>query len=99
MSKNGSKSRRRIAGLLEFQQGVLPGVDVDRVNPAGTVQRVVEGIAARRRDHDDRVVRPEAERRAIEARVFPTGVVDEVVAVNPGETPLAEWHVGHAQTS
>jgi hypothetical protein len=77
------------AGDLEVQQRVLPRVHVDRVDVPGVVERVVEGVAARRRDHHELVVRLDREGLTVETRVFPAGVVDEVVVVHPAEGLLA----------
>jgi hypothetical protein len=66
---------------LQLEEVVLPGVDVDRDDP-GPRERVVEGVAARARDHEHAVLRPKRQGLVVDGRVLPALVVDEVLAVN-----------------
>ncbi len=57
-------------------------VDVDGVNLGGAVEEVVEGVAAGAGDHDDAAIRLEGEEFAVDAGIFPAGVVDQLAAVD-----------------
>jgi hypothetical protein len=69
-------------GELEGQEGVLAGIEVDAVDAAGSLQGVVEGIAARRGDDQHFVFGAQFKGDPVEPGVFPAGVVDEVVAMH-----------------
>ena len=77
------------ARQLQFQKRVLTRVHVDGMDVLHAGQRVVQGIAAGRGDHQHGVVGPELQRLAVEPRVLPAGVINEVVSVNEVEDSAA----------
>src|SRR5262249_41097999 len=88
---------------LELHERVLNGIDVNRVDLARSRKEVVERVAAGAGDDSHAVVRAEVECLAVECRVFPAGVVDQVPAVYRLEDartePLAGGRgVDHAKT-
>src|SRR5262249_29582760 len=81
-------------GALQFEQGVLDGVDVHRVDLPGAGEEVVEGVAAGAGDDQDAVVGGEVEGGPVQGRVLPARVVDEVAAVDRLEDPVVEALAG-----
>jgi hypothetical protein len=81
-------------GGLQFQEGVLDGVHVHGVDLAAAGQQVVQGVAAGAGDDQEAVVGPEIEGLAVQGRVFPAGVVNEVVAVDRPEDARVELFLG-----
>ena len=67
---------------LELEQSILAVIDVYGVNFSRTIEQVVEGIAPGARNHDHAAVGFELEQLTVDARIFPTGVVDQLPAVN-----------------
>jgi len=60
------------------------------VNPLGAEQGVVQHIAAGAGDRQQGVLGAEIQGLAVHRRVFPTGVVDQVVAMHEMETLVTE---------
>jgi len=69
-------------GHFEFQQGVLAEIHVDGMNLGGIIEQVIQRIAACAGDHDDFRGGIESEHLAIEPRVLPGTVVDEIGAMD-----------------
>ena len=65
-------------GRLEFEQSSLTRVAVDRLDRAGSREQIIESVAAAAGDDEDAIGRAEFKRLAVESRVFPASVVDEV---------------------
>ncbi len=70
---------------LEVEKGVLADVQIDGVNVRGPLQGIIQRIAARRGNDQDPIERPQIERLAVEARVFPAGVVNQVPPMDEPE--------------
>jgi hypothetical protein len=83
-------------GQLELQKRVLPRVEIHGNHAFGPREGIVQGVAARRGDDQDRVVGPEFEGDPVQARVLPAGVVDEVVLMHElkhaAAHPFADGH-------
>ena len=82
--------QRLDAGELQFEQRVLAGIHVHGVDMTRPRQRIIQRVAAGRGDHQHVVVRLQAQRHTIEARVLPARVVDQVMAVDQVEDVPAE---------
>jgi hypothetical protein len=78
------------AGDLQVEQSVLPRIHIDGMHAVRPAQGVIECVAAGRRDDQDVVARPDFQGHAIQPRVFPAGVIDQVVAVDEFEDPPAD---------
>ena len=67
---------------LELEHGVLAVVDVDRMDLGRPIEQVVERVATGAGDHDDAALSVESHEFAIDARIFPAGVVDQLPAMD-----------------
>jgi len=67
---------------FQFQQGVLAVVHIHGVNLRRPVQQVVQGVAPGAGDHHHPAGRIQFHQLAVNARILPTGVVDELAAVH-----------------
>ncbi len=76
-------------GELQLEQRVLSRVHIDRVDFLGLAQGVVDGIAPGGGDNHNRIGWLQFKRLAIEPRIFPTGVVDQIVAMNESKDASA----------
>jgi hypothetical protein len=83
--------------LLEFEEGILSRVDVDRIDSLWLVEGVVERVAAGRGDHQQAVARAELKRHPVEAGILPAGVVDQVLTVAELKNGLANCGSKHAR--
>ena len=89
---------------LQLEERVLPRIGIHRVDAPRTGERVIERVAAGARDHQHGVVGAEVERKAIDRRILPAGVVDERARVDDVEHFLidaigqAEWCDSHVVT-
>ena len=70
------------AGQFQVQKGVLPRIHIDGHDLFRAGQGVVQGIAAGGGNDQDRIVGHEVQCLLIQPRIFPAGVVDQVVAMN-----------------
>jgi hypothetical protein len=88
-------------GDLQLQQGILTRVYVHGIDPARTQQGIVQRVAAGRRDRHQAVARTQGQGDAVQSRVLPTGVVNQMAAVNQTEYAAAEpfLHGDHAKAS
>ena len=69
-------------GELQFQQGVLPGIHVHRMDLLGFVEQIVQCVAPCAGNHHHTAVGAQLQHLAIETRILPTGVVDERTRVD-----------------
>jgi hypothetical protein len=51
----------------------------------GVVEQVIECVAASARDHDDAAFVVESHEFAVDARILPAGIVDEIAPVDPSK--------------
>lgn len=75
---------------FQFQKEILTRVDVNRMNPRRPVQEHVEDVASRARDGHQLAVLPDPEKRAIDARILPSRIVNKPVAMQCREQALVE---------
>jgi hypothetical protein len=88
-------------GEFELEHGVLAWIDVNSVDLRRVVEQVVEGIATGACDHDNPTVRAKLEQLAIDARILPAGVVDQLSTMNMVENQIVrrlENALGGVQT-
>ena len=76
---------------------VLLGIHIDRMHMARSCQRIIQGVAARRGDDHNAILRREFECNAVKARVFPALVVDDIPPVNEIEPSFAESFDNHSE--
>ena len=75
-------------GELELQERILTEIDVDRVNGRRAFNEIIEHVAPGARDHDDLAVPIQLHQLAVDARILPCRVVDEIGAVNTPEDEI-----------
>ena len=69
------------AGHFKFQQCVLPGIHIDGIDVIESRQCVGQGIATCRSDDQEVVFGGQFENLFVNSRVFPAGIIDEIVSV------------------
>ena len=83
-------------GQFQFQQGILPIIDIHGVNFFGAVQQVVKNIAPGTGDDHQFAGWVQVKKLPVDFGIFPAGVIHEAVVVNQVEKFLCG---GFYQTS
>jgi hypothetical protein len=76
--------------FFQGQQGVLPGIDINTMDLCRIVQQVFQRIAAGTGDHYNFTLLVQLQHLPVATWVFPTGIVDEVAAVDLAKDPVLD---------
>jgi len=86
--EDGREVRMAQQRHLQLKERILPGIDVDAADLPGAIEQVVEGIAPGAGDHHHPAVAVQGHRLAVQPRILPAGIVDQVARVDAPEHPV-----------